>query len=231
MPPYSWTLHGGHPWPSPKDEVQEKRALGCPVPPGSPTPWSPVMPRKRRRVSPPEVVSGLRSRMGVGGCSCGKLAEAAGSSRESGKNDIKPGKMQAGWRAGCEGGRRGRQLPGLRTQREGPQEFPSKPREPWASAVLPSVLAPQLVRVYDIPGREPSPPETLLATWSSPCLVGRYTREQLNVTGKSSHQGRPLNSPMGKVKPERGQAFHPAPQNGKEAREGCVDSLKPGVYI
>lgn len=52
----------------------------------------------------PEVVSGLRSRMGVGGCNCGKLAEAAGSSRESGKNDIKPGKMQAGWRAGCEGG-------------------------------------------------------------------------------------------------------------------------------
>lgn len=52
----------------------------------------------------PEVVSGLRWRMGVGGCNCGKLAEAAGSSRESGKNDIKPGKMQAGWRALCEGG-------------------------------------------------------------------------------------------------------------------------------
>lgn len=52
----------------------------------------------------PEVVSGLQWRMGVGGCNCGKLAEAAGSSRESGKNDIKPGKMQAGWRAGCEGG-------------------------------------------------------------------------------------------------------------------------------
>lgn len=30
------------------------------------------------------------------GCSCGKLAGAASSSRESGKNDIKPGKMQAG---------------------------------------------------------------------------------------------------------------------------------------
>lgn len=52
----------------------------------------------------PEVVSGLRSRMGVEGCNCGKLAEATSSSRESGKNDIKPGKMQAGWRDGCEGG-------------------------------------------------------------------------------------------------------------------------------
>lgn len=128
-PPDSWTLHGRSRGRSPEDQSrgpvqrtrcrEKKKCSGCPVPPGSPAHWSPVMPRKWRRVSPPEVVSGLRPRVGVGGCSCGKLAETASSSRESGKNDIKPGKMQAGWRAGCEGGRRGRQLPGLRTQREG----------------------------------------------------------------------------------------------------------------
>lgn len=46
---------------------------------------------------PPQAVLALWS-WGKG-YSYGKLAEAAGSSRESGKNDIKPGKMQAGWRA------------------------------------------------------------------------------------------------------------------------------------
>lgn len=116
----SWTLHRVTHGPLQWMRCREKKsALGCLVPPGSPTHWPPVMPRKRRRVSPPEVVSGLRSRMGVGGWSCGKLAEAAGSSRESGKNDIKPGKMQAGWRAECEGGRRGRRGLALRTQSEG----------------------------------------------------------------------------------------------------------------
>lgn len=68
----------------------------------------------------PEVVSGLRWRMGVEGCNCGKLAEATGSSRESGKNDIKPGKMQAGWRAGCEGG--GRESSCLDGEREPREE-------------------------------------------------------------------------------------------------------------
>lgn len=72
----------------------------------------------------PLVVSGLRSRMGVGGCNCGKLAEAAGSSRESGKNDIKPGKMQAGWRAGCEGGGGGNSCLDQESREEANQSFP-----------------------------------------------------------------------------------------------------------
>lgn len=154
------------------------------------------MPRKWRRVSPPEVVSGLRSRMGVGGCSCGKLAEAAGSSRESGKNDIKPGKMQAGWRAGCEGGRRGRQLPGLRIQREGWWSFPAGLRT-WTSALLPSVLAPPVFTEGLLCAKAES------QSLGRPCwlleltLPGgkvRAARENnlldRGVTGKGGHQGR-----------------------------------------
>ncbi|KAL6032180.1 hypothetical protein STEG23_037170, partial [Scotinomys teguina] len=57
----------------------------------------------------------------------------------------------------------------------------------------------------------------LLAAWSSPCIVGSEGTLQNNQVDKESrgHQGRPLNSPMRKVKPE-GEAT----QNGKETRMG-----------
>ena len=76
-----------------------------------PVPTSAWGREKEEGLPPPQAVSGGLWSWGRG-YPCGKLAEAAGSRRESGKNDIKPGRMQAGWRAQAgpgrgEGGREG----------------------------------------------------------------------------------------------------------------------------
>lgn len=84
---------------------------------------------KEEGLPPPQAVSGGLWSWGRG-YTCGKLAEAAGSRRESGKNDIKPGKMQAGWRAQAgpgrwEGGREG----GGPTDRK--EEGPGREHKSW----------------------------------------------------------------------------------------------------